>query len=68
MARKHELDEVLRSLGHKHDCRIKNKTIMVLNGKGRKRLKHDLGNSSWGKIDYLTHYCGYRLYLVSDFK
>ena len=68
MTRKHQMDEVLRSLGKKQDCRINGTDILVLNGKGKKRQKqHDLGNGSWGKIDYLVNYCGYRQYFVAEF-
>jgi len=52
----------LKSLGKKHDCRIKKQTIFILT-KGR---YNDLGNSSWGKIDYLTQ-LGYRIQKVSSF-
>lgn len=70
MARKHTEDEVLKALSKKSDCRIKGKDIFVLNGKSQKAQfipKHDLGNGSWGKIDYLTNYCGYRQMFVSEF-
>ena len=68
MACKHQLDEVLHSLGKKQDCRINETNILVLNGKGKKRQKqHDLRNGSWGKIDYLVNYCGYRQYFVAEF-
>lgn len=68
MARKHQLDEVLRSLGKKQDCKINGSSILVLNGKGKKHKKnHDLGNGSWGRIDYLVNYCGYTKYFVSEF-
>lgn len=73
MARKkHRLDEVLQSLRLKHDCRVDsaNKTIKVLNGKSKKpqfNLTNDLGNGSWGKIDYLQNVQGYRLMFVAEF-
>ncbi|MGJ7024991.1 hypothetical protein [Petrimonas sulfuriphila] len=64
MARKnYSIDEVLRTLGKKNDCSITtNKEIFVLNGKDR---KNDLGNGSWGKIDFLVKYCGFKQYFVS---
>lgn len=70
MARKNKyrVDEVLRSLSKKHDVRINGTDILVLNGKSKKKPKqHDLGNGSWGKIDYLVNYCGYRQYFVAEF-
>lgn len=63
MARKYNVDEVLRSLSKKSDCKVQGNTIKVLSGKGQ---KNDLGNKSWGKIDYLTNYCGYRQIFVSE--
>lgn len=62
MARKqHRVDEVLRSLYHKNGVRISNKEIEVL------KDQNDLGNGSWGKIDFLCHYQGYSLYMVKRF-
>ena len=79
MARKHKLDEVLRTLIQKNDIRIsKNETIIrILYDKvwDRKkgeyidnpRKKHDLGNGSWGKIDFLVNYHGYSIIQVNEF-
>lgn len=60
MARKnYQIDEVLRSLSKKNDCRIMtDRTVRILTGNGR---KNDLGNGSWGKIDFLTNHCGFTL-------
>lgn len=68
MARKHTLDEVLKSLKNKHDVKIDslNKTIKVLKGNA-KIAKNDVGNGSWGKIDYLVKVHGYDLFRVNDF-
>lgn len=54
MARKH-YDEAscVRSLSKKNSIGISGKCIEVLNG------ATDVGNGSWGKIDFLTKYCGY---------
>ena len=70
MARKHSLDEVLKSLGKKNDCRVDStkKVVYTLNGKSKKqKCLHDLGNKSWGKIDYLVNWCGYTHYFVAEF-
>jgi endo-1,4-beta-mannosidase len=69
MARKHyKEDEVLRSLSKKHDVKIDGYTIYVLNGKSKRQpMSHDLGNGSWGKIDYLVNYCGYSQYYINEF-
>lgn len=71
MARKqHSLDEVLRSLGKKHDCQVnpQMRVIRILNPKAKPcNAINDLGNKSWGKIDYLCHYCGYSWYHVTQF-
>ena len=68
---KHSQDEVVRSLSRKRDCRIdtSRKTIEVLNGEDKKQPKQgDLGNGSWGKIDFLCNHCGYRWFFVSTFQ
>ena len=55
MARKnYSEDEVLRSLSKKNSININrvSKTLTV-------NTTGDLGNGSWGKIDFLTNYCGY---------
>lgn len=79
MARKHSLDEVLRTLSKKADCRINTttRTVYVLTDLVwsktlRKEVinpakKFDLGNGSWGKIDYLRNYCGYTVCKVGEF-
>ena len=75
MARKHKLEEVLRTLSIKNDCKIKGLTIEILTNKiyskngitDNPKKKNDLGNGSWGKIDFLTNYCGFSISKVSDF-
>lgn len=65
MGRKHNLDEVIRSLSKKRDIQIdtRKKVLEILNpGKNQ-----DLGNKSWGKIDYLVNYAGYIKLFVSEF-
>lgn len=62
--RKHNLDEVLRDLRKKKDVQITGIQIQVIKGK---KADNDLGNKSWGKIDFLTKYCGYKLTYVSEF-
>lgn len=72
MARKknYTLDEVLRSLAKKRDVRVDSnvKVVQVLTGLDRKFPAHnDLGNGSWGKIDFLCNYQGYRQIFVDRF-
>ena len=68
MARKHNEDEVLFQLRKKHDVKIQGKDILILNGKSKRSQKSDdLGNGSWGKIDYLCNHKGYIKRFVSDF-
>jgi hypothetical protein len=56
----HDEEEVLKHLRRKKDCKIVGNHIMVLNGKGKKQQKsNDLGNGSWGKIDFLVGKKGY---------
>ena len=74
MTRKHSEDEVLKSLAKKHDVRIVNRTIQVLKPEIEKDGKivenpfyqGDLGNGSWGKIDFLKGQ-GYSLIFVGNF-
>ena len=58
---KHNENEVLRSLAQKRDIKIENKNIFVLT------FQQDLGNKSWGKIDFLTNYCNYHLQFIYKF-
>lgn len=63
---KHSEASVLFSLSKKNDVRIKGNTIITLNDKSK--IKHnDLGNSSWGKIDYLKKQLKYKHVILSDF-
>ena len=69
MARKqHNLDEVLRSLAKKHDVKVdeRTSTISVLS-KDSPIRKDDLGNGSWGKIDFLMHHQWFKLLHVAKF-
>ena len=70
MARKqkHNLDEVLRALAKKNDVRIDErlKVIYVLTPDAKK-AKNDLGNGSWGKIDYLIKVHSYDFFRVNEF-
>lgn len=68
--KKYSEDEVIMKLRRKSDCRVlqDERIVMVLTGQSPKSPKsHDLGNGSWGKIDYLTKHCGYRKVNVHDF-
>lgn len=70
MKKKHNIDEVLRKLSLKHDVRINSdvKVIEVLTGKDPKfPAAHDIGNGSWGKIDFLVNHCGWRQIYVDKF-
>jgi hypothetical protein len=62
--RKYAVDEVIRSLNNKHDCRIMGNRIEVLTGRN---ATNDLGNGSWGRIDFLTHYYGFYQCFVKEF-
>lgn len=74
MARKeHNLDEVFRALGKKHDCSIdySNMRVLVLTGNSNNPKatpkKNDLGNGSWGKIDFLVNHKGFAKVMVDKF-
>lgn len=77
MANKHTLDNVLMSLTKKHDIQFQGDLIKVLkpeieDEKGNivenPKYKGDVGNGSWGKIDYLCKHHGYGYILVAEFK
>lgn len=79
MARKdYQIDEVIRSLSQKHDVHIDERmgvvkvlTDTIPDKQGNQitnpEKKFDLGNGSWGKIDYLVNHCNYLLVRVGKF-
>jgi hypothetical protein len=71
MSIKHEESKVVSQLSKKHDVRVtQNRQVLLLNGtsnKGQYQLSHDLGNKSWGKIDFLVNHCGYRRTIVAEY-
>lgn len=69
MSKKHTEDKVLASLYKKRDLKIIGTEIQLLTGKKGGDTKHyDLGNGSWGKIDYLVNHKGYRKAYVNKFE
>lgn len=56
--RKYDEVSVVRALSKNPDVRINNKTIEVV------KNPQYVGNGSWGKIDFLTHYCGYKMAII----
>jgi len=78
MKKKHNESDVIRSLSRKRDISIKGKTLLILSKDvwskrindyaPNPRKRNDLGNKSWGKIDFLMKYCGYKIKTVSDFR
>lgn len=78
MAKSHTEQGVLASLRKKNDVRVIGSEIQILKDKVfNKKInmiddnplkKWDLGNGSWGKIDYLVQNFGYRMIYVSNFK
>lgn len=68
MARKHNVEEVLRSLSKKHDVKISQKEeVFILNQK-LKESKNDLGNGSWGKISFLVNYTIVPVYQCNSYE
>lgn len=62
------MDKTLRALRNKNDCRVDDGVIYLLSGNDHKHQKqNDLGNKSWGNIDYLIKE-GYRTELTDSFK
>jgi hypothetical protein len=76
MARKdYSIDEVLKALYRKRDVKVQGNSVLVLAdfiySKGVKipnpAKTGDLGNKSWGKIDFLVNHKGYYLSHVDKF-
>lgn len=61
---KYNVDEVIRILNKKYDCKVVGVEIQLLQGK---KAKHDLGNGSYGKIDFLVNYRDFRKIYVESF-
>ena len=70
MSRKQKMDEVnvFVQLNNKRDVRIKmgSKVIEIIHPESSFKA-FDLGNGSWGKIDFLVNYCGYTKVFVEKF-
>lgn len=62
MKRKYDEASVVRALNKKQSIKVDTVNGIV---KVQKNAT-DVGNSSWGKIDYLCHYCGY-IYIFVNF-
>lgn len=54
MAKKHDENQDVQVLGRK----FKIDTVKKIINASHSQL---IGNKTWGRIDYLTHYCGYTL-------
>ena len=54
--KKHTVDSAIKSLSKKRDINIVNNVIEVRRGK---KSTQDLGNGSWGKVDFLCNHKGY---------
>lgn len=50
----------VKELNKKASCEVVGSVINVLIG------ATDLGNGSWGKVDFLRRYCGYRQIFVKE--
>ena len=65
----HIFSDVIKSLHKKRDVKIyehKKKIILLFNS--AKKKKFDLGNKSWGKIDYLVNHCHFHIFYVISFE
>lgn len=63
---KHTIESAIRSLSKKNDVKITVSGIEVLKNSSKDK-KHDLGNGSWGRIDFLRKQ-GIKAYFVDSFK
>jgi hypothetical protein len=62
----HTESKALAALGRKNDIQIHGSDLRVLNNESPFKV-HDLGNKSWGRIDFLVNYYGYSQYFVTEF-
>ena len=64
-----EFDEghVIKTLNKKADCRVHPGNGAIYVRQGREAVK-DLGNGSWGKIDFLVNFKKYRILYVTSFR
>lgn len=51
--REHTEHSAVNCLNRKKGVQIQDKTIFIA------KEQNEVGNKSWGMIDYLIHYCGY---------
>lgn len=63
---KHTVSEAIRRLNTKQDCKVTGDTILVLSDHNQNKV-FDLGNKSWGRIDFLVNYCGFRKFFFDKF-
>ena len=66
--KKHFLPTVLESLAKKSDCKVDTllNIVYVLSNYSRSK-QNDLGNKSWGKIDFLISKYNYKFLFVKQF-
>ena len=78
MARKqHTKDEVLKALFKKNDVLVQDDIVYILKDKifdvqqnkviPNPSKQNDLGNGSWGKIDYLCNHLNYIVISIENF-
>lgn len=63
----HNPENDIRTLNKKNDCKIIRRTIYILSIFSNFKI-NDLGNKSWGKIDFLVNYVDFKIMYVQDFK
>lgn len=76
--KEHGYNKVVRDLSKKRDIKIVGKTILMLSDfvwskfhgdhVRNKFKRHDIGNKSWGKIDFLMKEFGYKIKHVESFR
>lgn len=57
----------LRALSNKRDCKINPSGVIYMLTGAKKPLENDLGNKSWGHIDYLRKVHKFTLSYVDQF-
>jgi len=63
---KYTVETATRSLSKKKDVKVSGNTVQVIKSDSP-RYTGDLGNGSWGRIDYLVNHMGYTLIKTGDF-
>lgn len=77
MKNKHQVVDVIKKLNYKNDIKVEGNRIEVLSntvflpGKGvvdNPKKRNDLGNGSWGMVDFLVNHNNFTIVDVPEFE